>query len=56
MVGFREFIADFRLSEEVAGRVFDFARVKAPEVEQRTLFDGVCEVVKVVEKFYSCDR
>ena len=34
---FRELIADFGLSEEVAERVFDFAKAKAAEVEQRTL-------------------
>jgi len=42
---FRELIADFRLSEEAAARVLDFAKAKAAEVEQRTLFDGVAETL-----------
>ncbi len=46
---FRELIADFRLSEEAAGRVFDFAKAKAAEVEQRTLFDDVAETLAALK-------
>jgi HAD superfamily hydrolase (TIGR01509 family) len=47
---FREFIADFRLSQEAAGRVFDFAKAKAAEVEQRTLFEGVAETLAALKE------
>lgn len=46
---FRELIADLRLSEEAAQRVFDFAKAKAAEVEQRTLFDGVVETLAALK-------
>ena len=42
---FREFIAEFRLSEEAAEGVLDFAKAKAADIEQRTLFEGVAETL-----------
>ena len=46
---FREFIADFGLSQDAADRVLNFAKAKVRRSRERTLFDGVAETLAALE-------
>jgi HAD superfamily hydrolase (TIGR01509 family) len=46
---FREFLGELGLAPHALAEVLDFARRKAAEVEQRTLFDGVGETLAALK-------